>query len=65
MSIQLSGQRFYISSTIVLLDYKAYTMTEVGQTTTTDKHNCNHDHDSHHNYHLYEGDDHNMVHQVI
>ena len=40
-------------------------MTELGQTTTTDKHNCNHDHDSHHDYHLYKGNDHNMVHQAI
>ena len=50
---------------MVLLEYKAYMMTEVGQTTTADKHNCNHDHDSHHNCHLYKGDDHNMVHQAI
>ena len=40
-------------------------MTEVGQTATADEHNCNHDHDSHHEYHLDEGNDHNMVHQAI
>ena len=38
-SIQHSGQQFHINSTIVLLKYKAYTITEMGQTTTANEHN--------------------------